>query len=200
MTDSNEDHALISAVWAERPDLVEAALSKGANINARDDDKTVLMWAAMSGCDEIARILVTGGANVDEQTGDGSSALMMAAFSGYEGIVDLLLSRGARPDLRDQDGETALMSAAKSGEAGIIRLLIGAGADVNARDEAGLNAMMWAVSGGDYGDVVNLLIRSGVDLEAAAVDGSTALTRAESMQHVESIDALTRAASQKTHD
>lgn len=90
---SNE--SLIVAVWDERADLVQAALLEGADVEAREDGKTALMWATMSGCSETVKSLIRHGANVGAQTEDGSTALMTAAFASYVDIVDSICFSGA---------------------------------------------------------------------------------------------------------
>nr|XP_023873486.1 protein phosphatase 1 regulatory subunit 16A-like [Quercus suber] len=58
--------------------------------------------------DDVARMLISGGAKIDESDSAGWRPLHHAAFSGRPQIVQFLLERGAAPDAKTSDGFTAL--------------------------------------------------------------------------------------------
>ena len=60
---------------------------------------------------EIAKALVTAGANLDVQDKDGSTALILAASDGHTEVTRALVSCGAQLNIRDKDGDTALICA-----------------------------------------------------------------------------------------
>ncbi|MFQ5668658.1 MAG: ankyrin repeat domain-containing protein, partial [Candidatus Binatia bacterium] len=66
---------------------------------------TALHYAAREGEIEAARLLLDGGADVDQQTlGDRSSPLLVAAINGNYDLAMMLLDRGADPNLVSEDG------------------------------------------------------------------------------------------------
>jgi hypothetical protein len=61
---------------------------------------------------EVCRLLLDAGADVNALNRDFSTPLMYASLDGSADIVEFLLKRGANPDLKNDWGETALDSAA----------------------------------------------------------------------------------------
>ena len=64
--------------------------------------------AATSGDENIGRILIHHGSDVNSVDVDGKSVLMMAALNGHIGLVRLLISKGANINKRSEHGKTAL--------------------------------------------------------------------------------------------
>ena len=56
---------------------------------------------------EMAKMLIGGGINVNQQDHRGVTALMYAAFSGDAEMIRLLLKHGAKKELKDHRGRTA---------------------------------------------------------------------------------------------
>ena len=124
---------------AMRGDLeaVRSLLEGGADANeAQGDGMTALHWAARHGDAEMARLLVTAGANVEAGTRIGRyTPLHLASRAGSAPVVEALLATGA--DVRavtTNSGATPLHLAAESGSQEAIRLLAGGGADLDARE------------------------------------------------------------------
>lgn len=106
---------------------------------------TYLSSCAMA-CDVFGvRLLLTNGAIVDRDNGDGKvTALMIAAAQGSAEIITLLLDHGAFIDKCNSDGWTALHYACWKGNQQIIRILCERGATVNARDADGQTPFCFA--------------------------------------------------------
>ena len=96
-----------------------ALISKGANVNARNDAQaTPLMWAA-SDLDKT-RVLLDAGAQVNAKSSDNRTPLMIAATKpGNVATVRLLLDRGAdaNPTAHPGGESSPLTQAATAGDA-----------------------------------------------------------------------------------
>ena len=65
----------------------------------RTGGMTALLHAAREGHLEVARVVLDGGADIDQVAGDGASPLTIAALNGQFDMAMLLIERGADPDL-----------------------------------------------------------------------------------------------------
>jgi TPR repeat protein len=91
------------------PELLEALVIKGADVNGRDDrGATPLMWAANRGLLGLARWLLDHGADPNlrdtHQHNEGRTALMYAQRLD---VLEFLLEQGADPNVRDDRGLAA---------------------------------------------------------------------------------------------
>ncbi|KAF8207260.1 ankyrin repeat-containing domain protein [Mycena galopus ATCC 62051] len=129
---TNENHPLFPLV----EEFIFLVINKGANTNARGPHGTPLACAAFSDQENICRILIKHGADVNlKWTGkDGveCDALRLAALGGHETCFNLLVMNGADINLRRGWHETVLHDAWIGGRDIIFRFLLQNGADVNA--------------------------------------------------------------------
>lgn len=87
------------------------------------------MVAATKGSEEIAKLLLDKGANVNAQTTvEKMTALMLAAGQGDAAIVKDLLAKGADVNIKADKGITALTFAKKTNNQAIADILLQAGA------------------------------------------------------------------------
>ncbi len=155
---------LATAVVAAWPELLDALLAAGADVDRRDSDEehrmtvlgiarpedlererhrrgmTALMYAALLDRADLARRLLAAGARTDPLDFTRHSALMLAAGNGHTAAVEALLAGGADPDLRGAERATALHLAAGDNHTAAALALVGAGADPELRDSAGNTA------------------------------------------------------------
>jgi hypothetical protein len=104
-------------------------LERGADARARTKrDETALGNAGTSGNEEVVRLLLAHGAEVNVRNVRGYSPLMLAASSDTlpSGAVKLLLAQGADTSCTGDYDETAFDLAAKRGRTEVTRLLGGA--------------------------------------------------------------------------
>ena len=133
-------------------------------------------------CEDIARLLVSFGANTDLRTISGKVALHLAAANGSREMVELLLNHSANPNSSDDDGWTALLIAVYKGYKEIVELLLTYNADLHARDKEGWTALHDAARYGRE-STTNLLLTYNADLHARDKKGWTALHHAAREGH-----------------
>ena len=198
------------AALGRQIDAVELLILKGANINAGNNDgNTPLHTAVFLGEYEIAQLLVKNGADVNVRNDDGDAPMnsleadweTTKAIAGWLQIkVDQEKVESGRAQveaLMRQHGARAanphrneLCAAAKNGNIEALRKYLGTGADVNSRDrEYGITPLAWAAFVGHRG-IVELLIRSGADVNAKNRDAGTALHGAAFFGQVEVAELL----------
>lgn len=145
LTDSDGRTALMYAVQAARPRVVETLLRAGADPTTLDKGRLdCLHLAVVSGIsgpvgsrDEVVRQisgeLVKKGTTLDAHNAQHSKTpLIRAVEHGYHRAVKILIAAGAGVDAQDCFGRTALYYAAETNHLEIMRLLIQAGADLKA--------------------------------------------------------------------
>jgi ankyrin repeat protein len=112
----NGNTALMMAAYKRNPAAAEALLARGAAVNR--PGWTPLHYAAASGDDAIARMLLQHGARVDAPSPPASGSftpLMMAAREGHPDSARLLLAQGADTALKNGEGLTAAQIAERAG-------------------------------------------------------------------------------------
>lgn len=137
-----------------------------------DSGRTMLHRAAAKGDLPQMTLLIGRGADIEHRDTWGASPLHLAAASGQTKAVELLLSRGASFEAKNEAGWTPLAAATIKGHRETMEFLISRGADVNAQDGVGLPVLYAALP---YPALINLLIDSGANVDAADSGGWTPL-------------------------
>ncbi|KAI4882318.1 hypothetical protein NFI96_002582 [Prochilodus magdalenae] len=106
----------------------------------------------------LTRLLLEGGAYINESNERGETPLMIACKSrhtDHQGVpkakmVGYLLESGADPNIQDKSGKTALMHACLE-QAGpeVVSLLLATGTDPCLKDHTGSSALIHAIQAGD---------------------------------------------------
>ncbi|MEM7369164.1 MAG: ankyrin repeat domain-containing protein [Bacteroidota bacterium] len=105
---------------------VQRLIEAGADVNlaANNSFKVRPLHSAVASKHvEIARLLLTHGANPNVQQQNNVSPLHSAAHNGQLDMVQLLLTHGANSEMKTVDGKTPLDMAKEAGHEAVIRML-----------------------------------------------------------------------------
>lgn len=109
------------------------AWDDSSSINAPTrSGETPMISAIATGDDELVRLMLQRGADVEARCRDEITPLMHAINHGYNSIAELLLSRGAQVDA-PTSGWTPLHRATELMNISMVNLLLANGADIEAR-------------------------------------------------------------------
>ena len=145
-------------------------LECGADLAARASDGSSALHLASNTA--VARVLLKHGADMTARNNKGWTPLHSVSHWGHAEIAQLLLlKRGASLAARTYDGSTALHLASRKEVACV---LLDHNSDATIKNEKGWTPLL-ALSSRGHAGTVGFLLKRGVDPEARASDGSTAL-------------------------
>ncbi|NXJ20576.1 AN34C protein, partial [Dicrurus megarhynchus] len=125
-----------------------------------------LLKAVWLGRLRLTRLLLEGGAYINESNEKGETALMVACITTHVDqqsihkakMVKYLLDNRADPNIQDKSGKTALMHACIRGAGGdVVSLLLESGADPSLEDHSGASALVHAINAEDKAVLQHLL-------------------------------------------
>ncbi|NXJ38265.1 AN34C protein, partial [Ciconia maguari] len=125
-----------------------------------------LLKAVWLGRLRLTRLLLEGGAYINESNKKGETALMVACITKHVDqqsinkakMVKYLLDNRADPNIQDKSGKTALMHACIRGAGGdVVSLLLENGADPSLEDHSGASALVHAINADDKDVLQHLL-------------------------------------------
>ena len=122
----NGNTALMMAAFKRNRPAAEALVARGAAV--KRPGWTPLHYAAASGDEDIARLLLKRGASVDAASPAASGSLtplMMAAREGKPDMAVFLIGQGANPQLKNSEGLTAAQVAERAERADIATAIRG---------------------------------------------------------------------------
>jgi len=175
-------------------EIAELLIAHGANPAKRDFWKSgnaPLHVAAERGQSEIVQLLLDKGVKVNFSNRHGQTALLLAAWNRHPDTFALLLKRGADIKAADYHGWTVLHSGwhpqpPDASYEEVIQLAVAKGARVNASAQMpqGYTPLMAACLVGDK-EIVELLLKSGADVNAGDQERNTAYTIADRLKRPE---------------
>jgi len=126
---------LAEQILDENPELVNAR--KILSGESRDTPLHYATHGLSLGRAEMARFLLSRGADVSARGGMGETPLHRAARRGYIRQAEVFIESGADLNAQDDRGDTPLHAAVIQGERFVARLLVLRGANVHIRNDAG---------------------------------------------------------------
>jgi len=146
--------------------------------------------AAMERNEDLVRILLEDGADVNAVQSDGATALHWASYYGDADLASLLMAAGADHSLANRNGSTAMWLAANHGNVEVINILLDGGADANESLPLGRRPLMLAARSGNV-EAVKLLLDHGADPNASETErGTTPLMQAADQGHADVMAVL----------
>ena len=127
--DSDGAPALLIAGSNSDIGMIELLIKHGADINAVQENWTILMHLTLNHRANAVEALLMAGAKPNLSDHLGTTPLMVAALEGADDIALSLIQFGADVTARDNSGKTALRNAQMTGSPTMKRLLQQAGAE-----------------------------------------------------------------------
>ena len=160
------DERLREAAWANDVDRAAELVTRGADVNDKDDtQQSAYLIATSEGYTDLLEVTLAHGAQVNDKDSWNGTGLIRAAERGHSLVVGRLLQEGIDRDHVNRIGYQAIHEA------------VWLGADTT-----------------DYVDTVRVLVAGGVELSrASGNEGLTALEMAEQRRHP-ALEAVLRAA------
>ncbi|XP_018027492.1 protein fem-1 homolog A-like [Hyalella azteca] len=129
--------------------------------NEKLDHVVTPLWcAAVAGHENVVKILIKHGANVNSVSDTGSTPIRSACYMSHIKIVQYLVASGADILKPNFNGGTCLINSVQSAE--LCQFLLDHGADINAQDIKNKTALHYAVEENRF-ETVKLLIEHGAD-------------------------------------
>lgn len=172
---------LIAAAFSGHVTVVQALLAAGADVDhvvrlpARElrrlgvqiegddgEDTWALFAAVNAGSEEIVKLLIDSGADLDPDTETDLSALLLAVRQNRPVIARALLDGGADFNATLGDGTSIILVALDAGNVDLARELVDLGVPVNAMTDDGVTALHAAVHLGAQ-DLVEALLDADAD-------------------------------------
>ncbi|XHG08662.1 hypothetical protein AWENTII_011757 [Aspergillus wentii] len=143
-------------------------------LNSKDSEgNTPLAWATSQGHENMVKVLLSMGVDVDSKDHSGATPLSKAACNGHSETVKLLLEYGAALEAEDYEGMTVLSRVAKSGDVNMMRLLLANGARLDTTCREGWTPIFYAAASGHEEKVQMLTEEYEVDVLSEDYVGRT---------------------------
>ncbi len=142
------------------------------------------LQSAKDGNNEVLKLFLDAGMNVNERNEKGRTALLEAVAANRPETVRTLLERGADPNADAEDGRPPVLIASLEGSAEVVSALLSKGASTESAGKDGMTLLMAAARGGNA-TLVKRLLDEGANVNAADIYGNTPLINATLTGQVE---------------
>jgi len=192
---------LFDKVYVNDMEGVKKLLAAGADINEESEvggaGTVTPLFIASSYYEDMAKLLISKGAEVNTRTSKGQTPLMAACYLSEE-VARLLIEKGADVTAKSNDGTgtfTYCFMGIMGGKTstGLAELMLSKGANVDdaapSGEIAGYTCLMMASRNGKP-ELVKFLVKNGANVNAKAKDGSTPLGLATKENDAEMVELL----------
>ena len=159
------------------PDVVQALIDAGADIEAKDGEgRSPLLWACrLVVCQfAVVKVLVKAGADVCVTDNQGNTCLILTGYGHTDTVRTLLCMPEVDVNQSNNRGNTALHLAVLEKSSDLVQLLIDAGADIEARNNLGRTPLLVACENRDIAKV-KMLVKAGAEVRVTDNGGHTCL-------------------------
>jgi len=165
--DDSKFTMLINGIFSESVPVVKYLIQKGVNINELDErDYSAVGVAASQSLNDIVKVLVDAGADINQKQGEFKQTLIMLALhDDNTELVKYLIKKGVDVKAQATDGETALYLAAAYGNIEAADALLRAGADIDKESSIGFSPLFRAIQKKNT-DMALYLISKGADVNS----------------------------------
>ena len=176
-------------------EVLQTIISHGADVNATNTiNETALIISCRTGNIDAINVFLNAGAETLISTIDGDTCLHAAANGDCsKDVLEIIISHGVDVNATNQRNASALMIACKRGDIDAIDLLLNTGADLNIARDLGDTCLHDAVRGDCSKEILQTIMRHGVDVNATNSNNATALMMAVQKGNVEAIHELLHA-------
>ncbi len=195
IADHQGNTLMIMACEASSFQIVKFLHEKGADINVvAKNGYTALLLASrcLGSIDEsrdIINYLVKNGADINVKAENAYTVITHLAGMGELETIKLLHKKGVDIHCLASD-HTPIMEASLMGHTAVVEFLHKTGVDINFTTKSGYTPLMHASLRSDNLEVIQFLLDNGANVNAKALDGSTALMGAAQYGHLSIIELL----------
>jgi ankyrin repeat protein len=167
------DYNLMIAASKGNSAEIERLISKGADVNAENNEGvTPLIFAVSASQEKAVKLLIRYGANVNKITSKYETSLLIAVKEQNVEIAEALIRAGADIDFNDRHDATPLHYASIYGYLQLVDMLLYYNASTDKKTTEGTTPLLASIWAGNN-DVADLLIQNGASIEAADNEGYT---------------------------
>ena len=189
-----DDSALNSAVFYDRPDVLKILLEAGIDPNIHGEHVPALHVAAAHDNVEAAMILISHGARIDvRDTVNNDTALIYGIRDGKFGVAECLLEAGADHSLTDKRGFTPLHIAVSRNDTRLAQCLLDHGAAINVRTQGDNRTPLMIAAAAGFTEMVEMLLSRGADPSIVDSGGKSPLERAVECHRSDVAETLRKA-------
>ncbi|GBN99082.1 Ankyrin-1 [Araneus ventricosus] len=172
-------------------DVIELFLTKGADVNARNEDnETALSCAIRLGDSDLVKLFLECGADMNAKYKNDNTILHLACDGDdHLDIIKILLRKGSDVHARNEFDQVPLHAAVYRNHVFYIQLLLERGASVHVADINGWTPIHAAAYKGHV-EVIRALLDEGADVNSKNKEGKTPLDLATENKNQLCIDAL----------
>ncbi len=191
-------YAYVPLNWAinvQSPELIQFLVEKGANPNYKSPQgQTLIFQPCMLNWHETVKALLENGADANMLDAIQANPLLVSARSGATECVNLLLPKTTDLEAKDLTGMNVLHYAVQSGKLPLLESVANAKVNLNATDLQLRTALHIATDQNSPNlAIIQLLIETGIDLEAKDNSGNTVLHLASEDNKLELCQILVKA-------